>query len=92
MQRVVSSSSPSESSSRRNPLHDFGLRRSAGFTGSGRLTTGGEELGGYVIGEDADGILEFGGEDGGGKLSDFGRGRKGVSSAFRIFSSILITW
>jgi hypothetical protein len=28
------------------------------------LTAGGEELGGYAIGEDAESILNFGGEEG----------------------------
>lgn len=37
---------------------------SAGFAGRGRLATGGDELWGYEIGEDAEGILRLGGEDG----------------------------
>jgi hypothetical protein len=42
----------------------FGFGASAGFAGRGRLATGGEELWGYEIGEDAAGILKVGGEDG----------------------------
>lgn len=34
------------------------------FAGRGRLATGGEELWGYEIGEEADGILRLGGEEG----------------------------
>ena len=43
-------------------VFDFGA--SAGFAGRGRLAAGGDELCGYDIGEDADGILRVGGEDG----------------------------
>jgi hypothetical protein len=43
-------------------VFDFGA--SSGFAGRGRLAIGGEELRGYEIGEEADGILRLGGEDG----------------------------
>jgi hypothetical protein len=57
----------------------FGFGASAGFAGRWRLATGGEELGGYEIGEDAEGIVRLGGEDGR-PVSGFDLDLSGVSA------------
>ena len=63
----------------------LGFRSSATVVGRGRFAIGGEELCGYSIGEEADGILTF--DDNGGE----GRGKRRVEDRMglsgRIFSS-----
>lgn len=71
-------SSSSDSSSTKKPPTFFVLEESLG-TGRGLFEIGGEELGGYDIGEDAEGILRLGGEEAGAPKSWLDFDLRGVS-------------